>query len=158
MVECRVTTWASFDHGFNSIGGVSARNGLDFGFPDHENHEKLMLSELIKNNSCDVWNALEMNWSDFWCIWNDLGKFQEIMKFHSETTSPHSKWPLPNQIFCAGAQCFMFLLVSVMKKHGAKHSPPARGPFGGSDGQMARWPQMSSEMPSLKGTSFMRIT
>ena len=31
-----MTTWASFDHGFDSIGGVSARTGIDSGFPGGE--------------------------------------------------------------------------------------------------------------------------
>ena len=40
---------------------------------------------------------------------------------------------------------------------GAKHSPPARGPFGGSRGQTARWPKTSSQMTPLEGTSSMRV-
>ena len=52
---------------------------------------------------------------------------------------------------CADAHCGS-------PAHGAKQSPPSIGPFGGSYGQMAKWPQMTSKMTPLDDTSSMRAT
>ena len=104
---------------------------------------------MMKDPFNDVWESLQMHRNDFWCIWTDPGQFQEIMRSHSETTSPHSKWPLQNQIFCAGAQCFMSHLNKTWCEALSSRSRALRvSPW--SDGQM-------SQIPCLDGTFGWRL-
>ena len=57
-------------------------------------HEKSMFAKSIKDALYDVWESLGMLWSileHIWGIWSDVQSISEIMDFHPEMTSPHTK-------------------------------------------------------------------
>ena len=72
--------------------------------------------------------------------------FSETLIFCLEMTSPYDKWPLKMRFRCAGAQCFHVVMLLLLSEHGAKHFPPARGPFGGSNGNLAEYFQNDAKM------------
>ena len=53
-----------------------------------------MFVKSIKEALYDVWESLGMLWSileHIWVIWGDFLLILEIMDFHPEMTSPHTK-------------------------------------------------------------------
>ena len=72
-------------------------------------HEKSMFVKSIQDALYDVWESLGMLWSileHIWVIWGDFLLILEIIDFHPEMTSPHTKRPLFSSDLRADAQCF----------------------------------------------------
>ena len=68
-----------------------------------------MFVKSIKEALYDVWESLGMLWSileHIWVIWGDFLLILEIMDFHPEMTSPHTKRQLFSSDLRADAQCF----------------------------------------------------